>query len=184
MLYNDNVNTKNSTIKSGVDAWYKQYLLEDYDEYIEDTIFCNDRSQSNASTNGWNPNGGNITEQLYYKEYENASGLSCTNTTDQFSVSNNNAKLTYKVGLVTNSEMYILNNKYIRKTGQIYWSSSPQRFTTSVAGNISVDSTGDLSFFSTDSAFGVRPVISLKPGTKYISGNGSMEQPYIIQTNS
>ena len=184
MLYNDNVNTKNSTIKSGVDAWYKQYLLEDYDEYIEDTIFCNDRSQSNASTNGWNPNGGNITEPLYYKEYENASGLSCTNTTDQFSVSNNNAKLTYKVGLVTNSEMYILNNKYIRKTGQIYWSSSPQRFTTSVAGNISVDSTGDLSFFSTDSAFGVRPVISLKPGTKYISGNGSMEQPYIIQTNS
>ncbi|MBR1718286.1 MAG: hypothetical protein IJ715_03345, partial [Bacilli bacterium] len=54
MLYDDNVNTTNSTIKSGVDAWYKQYL-SDYSDYLEDTIFCNDRSQSNQSNNGWNP---------------------------------------------------------------------------------------------------------------------------------
>ena len=51
MLYNNDVNQINSTIKSGVDAWYKKYILP-YDSYIEDTIFCNDRSQRNADTNG------------------------------------------------------------------------------------------------------------------------------------
>ena len=50
MLYANNVNTKDSTIKKAIEAWYARYL-SDYDYYIEDTLFCNNRTiTSNART--------------------------------------------------------------------------------------------------------------------------------------
>ncbi|MBR1386576.1 MAG: hypothetical protein IJ568_07075 [Bacilli bacterium] len=108
MLYDDNVNKYNSTIKGNIDAWYEMNMLS-YDEYLEDTIFCNDRSMINAEVNGWNPNGGEIDTFLEFKGYSRSTtDLSCTNVTDKFSVNNNKAKLTYKIGLMSNSEMNLL----------------------------------------------------------------------------
>ena len=182
MLYNNDVNTINSTMKSGVDAWYKHYLLEDYDDYIEDTIFCNDRTQRNADANGWNPNGGSVSTYMYFKEYNVTSDLSCTNTTDQFSISNNNAKLTYKVGLMSYREMNLLNNSNARKTGQLYWLASPYYFNYSNgASGRDVNSGGDMSDSIVDYAFGVRPAVSLIPGIEYSDGDGSMANPYKVE---
>ncbi|MBR1937047.1 MAG: VWA domain-containing protein [Bacilli bacterium] len=181
MLYGDNVNTTNSTIKSGIDAWYKQYLLKNYDDYIEDTIYCNDRSQSSADVNGWNPNGGNTTTYMYFY---GASGLSCTNDTDKFSVSNNKAKLTYKVGLMSYRDMNLLNNSNARKTGQSYWFVSPYYFDYGDADVWKVNTTGSIGGNSyVFSSMGVRPAISLKPGIKYLSGTGSMADPYVVDTS-
>ena len=109
MLYNDNVNQINSTIKTGIDEWYKKYMLK-YDNYIEDTIFCNNRTQSNE--NGWNPNGGNISNPFLEFDNENLD-LSCQKETDKFSTENNKAKLTYKVGLFSAPEMNNLTNRFI-----------------------------------------------------------------------
>ena len=173
MLYDDNVNTTNSTIKSGVDAWYKQYL-SDYSDYLEDTIFCNDRSQSNQSNNGWNPNGGSTST---YMNFLGASDLSCPNDTDKFSVSNNKAKLTYKVGLMSYREMNLLNNYNARKTGQNYWLISPYRFSY-IAVEWYVDSGGVL--YNNYLINGVRPAISLTPGIEYYDGDGSMANPYKV----
>ena len=180
MLYNNDVNTINSTMKSGVDAWYKHYLLEDYDDYIEDTIFCNDRTQRNADANGWNPNGGSVSTNMYFKEYNVTSDLSCTNTTDKFSVSNNNAKLTYKVGLMSSPEMNILNNNNARKTGQYYWLASPGFFNTISADVRCVYTGGNVAGYSVDNLNGVRPAVSLKPGITYSTGDGSMANPYVV----
>ena len=175
MLYDDNVNTTNSTIKTGVDAWYKHYLLEDYDDYIEDTIFCNDRSI--RELNGWNPNGGSITEDLEFKEYSVTSDLSCTNITDQFSISNNKAKLTYKVGLMSSSEMNILNNGNARKTQHYYWLGSPRG-----SGMVrNVDPNGSIYLYIISHDYGVRPAVSLTPGIEYSGGDGSMENPFIVE---
>ena len=179
MLYDDNVNTTNSTIKSGVDAWYKQYL-SDYSDYLEDTIFCNDRSQSNQSNNGWNPNGGNTSIYMYFY---GASDLSCPNDTDKFSVSNNKAKLTYKVGLMSYREMNLLNNANARKTGQYYWLGSPNAFSSSNASEWRVFTNGGLNSNGVNSAYGVRPAVSLRPGTTYSSGDGSMANPYVVIIN-
>ena len=179
MLYDDNVNTTNSTIKSGIDAWYKQYL-SDYSDYLEDTIFCNDRSQSNQSNNGWNPNGGSTST---YMSFYGASDLSCPNDTDKFSVSNNKAKLTYKVSLMSYREMNLLNNSNARKTGQNYWLASPSYFdATDIYGALGrfVYSNGDMGGSYVNDTFGVRPAVSLTPGTCYSDGDGSMEHPYII----
>ena len=181
MLYDDNVNTTNSTIKSGVDAWYKHYLLEDYDDYIEDTIFCNDRSI--RALNGWNPDGGMTNAYLQFKEYNVTSDLSCTNTTDQFSISNNNAKLTYKVGLMSSPEMNILNNSNARKTGQVYWLASPNYFNDSSARGRYVYTGGNMGYYYVNDVYGVRPAVSLTPGTRYSDGDGSMANPYIVEVN-
>ena len=182
MLYNDDVNQVNSRIKTGVDAWYKHTIL-DYDEYVEDIIFCNNRSQTNQSTNGWNPNGGNITTYMYFKEYNNTSDFSCTNDTDKFSVSNNKAKLIYKVGLMSYREMNLLNNNNAIRTWQNYWLGSPYAFYNNASGAV-VKERGGLNSDSVAYSYGVRPAISLKPGTRYSDGDGSMANPYIVDTSN
>ena len=175
-------NTTNSTMKSGVDAWYKHYLLEDYDDYIEDTIFCNDRSI--RALNGWNPDGGMTNAYLQFKEYSVTSDLSCTNTTDQFSISNNNAKLTYKVGLMSSPEANILNNSNARKTGQWYWLASPYYFYNFSAGGRYVNASGAVNYNYVNDSLGVRPAVSLTPGIEYSDGDGSMANPYIVDLSS
>ena len=180
MLYNNDVNTVDSKIKRGVDAWYKHYLLKDYDDYIEDTIFCNDRSQKNADTNGWNPNGGSVTLNMTFKD---TSDLSCVNITDQFSVSNNSAKLKYKVGLISSSEMNILNNSNARKAGHYYWLASPYRALGSSSAVNYVSADGSMRYDFVNYDHGVRPAISLKPGITYSTGDGSMANPYVVSTN-
>ena len=176
MLYDDNVNTTNSTIKTYIDNWYQNNMTT-YTSYLEDTIFCNNRSQTNSITNGWNPDGGNSNTHMSF----NNDSLSCTNDTDKFSVSNNKAKLIYPVGLASYKEMNLLNNYNLRNTGQYYWLSSPHYFHSSNANEYSVYSAG-YSSSNVTSTHGVRPVISLKPETEYASGTGSKDDPYIINT--
>ncbi len=182
MLYNNDVNTNNSIIKTGMDAWYAKYLSS-YDSYIEDTIFCNDRSQRNAETNGWNPNGGNVTEYLNFKERTVTNDLSCTNETDQFSTLNPKAQLTYKVGLMSSPEMNLLNNDKARATGQVYWLASPLFYNYGNASPRTLNYSGNISNANSLDSCGVRPAVSLRSGTTYTLGNGSMASPYIVVTN-
>ena len=147
---------------------------------IEDTIYCNDRSI--RALNGWNPDGGMISAYLQFKESNLSNDLSCTDTTNQFSTLNNNAKLTYKVGLMSSPEANILNNSSARKTGQVYWLSSPYYFDSSSASSRGVNASGVVSNIRVYIAYGVRPVISLIPGIKYSGdGDGSMANPYVVK---
>ncbi len=193
MLYNDNINTTSSTIKTGIDAWYENYLLK-YSDYLEDTIFCNDRSQSNSGTNGWNPNGGSLSTIMYFY---GSNDLSCPNVTDQFSTLNSKAKLKYKVGLMSYREIDLLGNNNVRNTDQSYFLGSPSFFSNTpvgVWGILSVKSQvgrdewvyhiGELADFSVNYENGVRPAVSLKPGTEYVDGDGSMANPYIVDMDS
>ena len=179
MLYN-NVNIINSTIKSGVDAWYKHNLL-DYSDYLEDIIFCNDRSQINESLSGWNPNGGSIYQFLLFRSFDVTNDLSCTNITNQFSVRNNNARLNYKVGLLTIAEANLLNHVNARKSGQNFWTMSPRYYNSNYVSGRKVGAIGDIGSDNYVSSLGVRPMISLKTGLEYNSGDGSMANPYIVE---
>ena len=174
-------NTTNSTIKSGIDAWYKKYLYNDFDQYIEDTIYCNDRSIKTIG--GWDDNGGMTNAYLRFKEYTVTSGLNCTNTTDQFSLSNSSAPLTYKVGLMSSPEMNLLNNQYARKSGQYYWLISPLCFDLNYAEGNYMNTVGITDNHNVSNTDGVRPTISLRTGITYSKGDGSMEHPYVIKTD-
>ena len=178
MFFANNVNVTDSTMKMGLDNWYKKYMLP-YDSYIDDTIYCNNRSIK--SKGGWNPSGNVENQLIFYSNYYNVENdLSCSNITDRFSISNNKAKLTYKTGLMTTPEMNLLNQANVRKTGQRYYLISPG----SVAGKDTyageVLTTGSLTSDGVQYASGVRPAISLIPGIRYTSGDGSMANPYVV----
>ena len=181
MLYDTNVNSTNSTVKTYIDNWY-QNRLSRYASYLEDTVFCNDRSISQLG--GWNANGGSVKKTIWFKEHDATNDLSCTNETDRFSTLNNMAKLSYPIGLSSSSEMNLINNRTSRDTGEAYMLISAAYFGTSASEKLVYDGGGLTTTFGVEHVSGVRPVISLKPGTEYTSGNGSKNNPYIVNTSS
>ena len=175
MLYANDVNKNDSIIKKALDLWYQHYMT-DYTRYIEDIVFCYDRTIQ--SLGPFNPNGGSLEEQLYFAGHTTSGDLSCNNQTDRFSVSNPKARLTYPVGIASMADLYYLNNNS-RKAGGAYYIGTPY-FYTSTSYNRLINSSGQFSNSSTSSKYGLRPVISLKPDIEYIYGNGSTLEPYII----
>ena len=172
--------TEESLAKKLIDPWYKNNLLK-YDSYIEDTIFCNDRSYN--SNNGWNPDGGSITTTSSFRNYNVITDLTCPNVTDRLSVSNPDALLTYKVSLISAPEMNLLNNNKLRSMYNTYWTLSPYLYIdayTEYAGGRYFKSTGELFNSELHNQYDIRPSISLVPGISYTSGKGTVSNPYII----
>ena len=187
MLYNEDVNTNDSTIKSAIDYWYSNNMIQ-YTDYLEDTVWCNDRSMNNQSTNGWNPNGGSTSTTLDFKSNGNSSNLTCQNRNDRFSVNkeNGNGALRYPVGLITRQETSLAYNssKSPLASGNYYWGLSPYDFSYSSAFGYYVVTTGYSSYYNVGNSIGVRPAVSLRTGIEYMSGDGSVDTPYVIDMDS
>ena len=184
MLYNDDINTKDSTIKAYIDNWYSNNMTS-YTDMLEDTVFCNDRSMSNKTSSGWYPNGGSIFGDLSFKDvvFTSNTSLKCTNVNDKFTVnsSNGNGALTYPVGLLTISEITLANygkNNYLYN-GQYVWLGSPWEFSFIGAYVLYLNYSGVRRHLF-DSG-GVRPSVSLKSNTNIKSGDGSFTNPFVIE---
>ena len=175
MLYADNVNQTNSNIKNVIDNWYANNLL-DYASKLEDIVFCNNRTITDYA--GWNPNGGRLNDELIFTT--NLSDLSCPNITDQFSMNNEKAQLVYPVGLMSATEAKLFNNKLLRSSNNWFWLITPKNY-FNLEGQYYVFDDGTISYNYSGISTGVRPVVSLKPGTKYKSGDGSKNNPYIVE---
>ena len=177
-------NSHDSTIKKAIDAWYLNNMVVDQFS-IEDTIYCNDRGIKNIS--GWNDQNNWSLAKLEFNYYNEPSSptidFSCENVSDQFSVSNPDARLSAKIGLPTIMEMNALENAMLRRTGTTYWTMSPSYFDVN-AVNRSVASDGLVTEGNhyVRGVRGIRPVISLKPGTVYVGGTGAMIDPYVVVT--
>ena len=193
-------NTKNSTIKSNIDEWFENNLL-DYQEYLEDTPFYNERDYAETTQILYAPRvriwG---TGMDFAQNVPNTTvRLGATNLIDIFTVSSNlgNGKLTYPIGLLTSDEAVLgggrglidendmgENKSYYLYTGNVYWTISPYRFhSTNGANVITLLGDGSIGNPIVSKPWGVRPVISLNSGMVYISGDGSIDLPYIIFTN-
>ena len=177
-------NQTDSTIKTTIDNWYSNNMTE-YTEYLEDTVWCNDRSI--YQLNGWD-------KDLYFGPFgKNArspyvSDLSCPSLADSFTVSseNGNGKLTYPVALLTADEITLAgsgwrgysSSSYLN-TGQYWWSLSPYFFNNvSRAYEIGVSFSGALNYFYVNFTYGVRPSVSLAPGILVSRGTGTSTNPY------
>jgi hypothetical protein len=181
----EHANTNNSTIKRAIDTWYKSNMTS-YTDKLEDTVWCNDRSI--YSGNGYG------TSKTYYGAYgrlytNKAPSLACTNANDRFTVSsdNGNGDLDYPVALLTTDEIAyagavynISNSTYYLYTGSYWWSLSPSYFSGSYAFVWNVYSNGAIGSYYAYFSTGVRPAVSLKPGTTYTSGTGTTADPYVI----
>ncbi|MBQ3306868.1 MAG: InlB B-repeat-containing protein [Bacilli bacterium] len=180
-------NSTDSVIKFGVDNWYKKYMLN-YSEYLEDTIFCNNRV-IDIENNGWDKNGNLNLDYSNFSARTVTGDLSCEKETDQFSVSNNKAKLIYPVGLLTSNEVYLFNNNNARKI-DYPWLITPSLYNAdnhvdNYAYNQTVYGSGSIASFAFISGgnytgMGVVPVISLVSDIRYSAGDGSLTTPYYI----
>lgn len=185
MLYADDVNETSSEIKTYIETWYAENMI-DYTHYLEDTVYCNDRRIANY--NGWSTNGDPVGRLLFYPNMYR--DLTCENRNDRFTVGEDigNGKLEYPVGLLTATETEMVGYG-ILGTDQYYWTMSPSLYSNSSSYIYTMSSDAELLLDNLAVTFktipiGVRPVISLKPEVSYITGNGSAERPYVINSRS
>ena len=181
MLYANDVNKNDSTIKNYIDKWYI-INLEKYKDYLEDTVFCNDRTL--LSSGGWNPNGGSTTTYLQFKNYNISNqSLVCTKETDSFSMSNPKAKLSYPIGLLSMPELSLAGygSSHYFNNGQQVWLASPKFFSNYNGDIFRIVSSGKIADFYGNGSAGVRPSVSLKPNTYFSSGDGSFTNPFVIR---
>ena len=184
-------NTTNSTIKTYIDNWYNNNMTS-YTSKLEDTVWCNDRSI--YTLNGWDPDGGSSTRYLYFsgrnRAYSTYSpSLTCSRDIDKFttSTSTGNGKLTNPVGLITADEIMLAggeggstNSSFYLYTGSNYWwAGSPYYFHNYYADEFVLYS-GILDDYNVNNSWaGVRPAVSLAPGTEMI-GSGTVDDPYQV----
>ena len=170
--------------------------MTDYTSYLEDTIWCNDRSFASSNTGT-----GAGTSNTYYGAYGRdrinpTPSLECINQNDRFTVNETmegrvegNGALTYPVALLTADELTLAGQGYsgysttnYLHTGQSWWSLSPNYFDGSDAIGFRVYSTGSLRISIVSHTIGVRPAVSLKPGTQITNdGDGSVNSPFVVQ---
>ncbi len=209
------LNQNDSTVKTAIESWFRTNLTNEVDStkrnyasYLEDTVYCNDRSFKTTTGNtsyptylesGWNPNGGDLTKYLYFgtrnRLYNNwysttnVPSVACPNETDRFSVSSSVAHLNYPVGLLTGDEAILSGiagnggsiSTYYLYTDYYSWSLSPDYF-DGYSSELSVSSS--LDYISVNSNSRLRPVVSLKPGTEFEkTGDGTPTNPYIVKYN-
>mgnify|MGYP004567139861 CR=1 FL=1 len=200
-------NTNNSTIKAKIDDWYSTNLSS-YSKYIStEAVYCNDRELARNQTYSTSSGSSSIFNYAPYgRLYTNKTPkYNCANKKDAFSGSNNEAKLTYPIGLMTADEIayaggkaytdlpspyawFYLNSAGESITGSTYWwSLSPSAWGGSYSYVWFVFGSsrpGYLFNSYVSNIYGVRPAISLKTCTLWINGNGAPETPYEISTTS
>ncbi len=188
-MTSESTNENSSRIKTTIDTWYEANMT-DYTKYLEDTVWCNDRSI--YQLNSWDKDYSG-TGYLYFGPYGRRYSsynptTTCTNINDSFTVSNENGNgnLTYPVALLTMDEINMAgganssNSSYYLYTRQHWWSFSPSIYNSNTANGFRVRSTGNLNYSSVNNTLGVRPSVSLAPGIMVVNGDGSSEKPYEV----
>ena len=191
----DTSNATNSTIKTVIDAWYKNSMAS-YTSQLEDTVFCNDRSYKTEKGED-----GAITYYFgaYTRLFVNKPStptLKCQNAKDRFTVNtgNGNGVLTYPVGLITIDEVIYAggkegnasettkNNSFYLYNNKVTWTLSPGWTATDQifpAGYV-IFYGGDVGPNNVNNSYGVRPVLSLKYGALILDGSGTAELPFVL----
>lgn len=179
-------NTTDSAIKTYIDTWYENNL-KSYSSYLEDTEFCNDRTIYDY--NGWNKDASTSADMHFMGYVRNfliyTPEISCSSLSDRFSTTtaNGNGKLKYPIGLITADEIIMGGGgeSSFFYSGNTYWTMTPGYYSDSGSGAHNYTQAVVLEALTAlTSEEGVRPVVSLKPGTEYTSGNGSTATPFIV----
>ena len=184
-------NTNNSTILTNLETWYNDNL-KTYESVIDDTVWCNDKTNVNGLGYGTNDTDYGATQRLV------STNGSAGGTGPSLKCNGELSKITSKVGLITADELayagyaYRLKNSttYLQENATDNWwcSLSPVFFSSDAnvwdAGGSAVvwgvnDSRGSFGFVGVGFAIGVRPSISLKSTTN-VTGEGTSSSPFII----
>ncbi|MDD2409350.1 MAG: DUF6273 domain-containing protein [Bacilli bacterium] len=180
-----------SVIKKALGSWYETNLLgNEYETYLANTLFCNDRRiQSEVGSEEISLGFGKentIYAGNYRLNINKTPNLKCGTLNDQFLISEELPLIKYPVGLLTADEASFAgliyntdNSTNYLKTNYDWWTLSPYSFEEETSKVMYITSNGSLSNNNVNSLFGVRPITNLKDDVK-ISGTGSISDPYII----
>ena len=180
-------NTTNSTIKAAVDAWYSSnFENTEYEEYIIDAIYCNDRSLSPGTVG--DGTGTSVTNYGAYNRLKTKKNptLKCLRENDRFTIDSSigNGELTYPIGLITLDEAAFAgavkskeNLTFYLRSGWYFYTMTPFAFDNSISYIGMVGDRGLIDSSSPSVSYAVRPVISLKADS-IIGGTGSMTEPF------
>ncbi len=183
-------NEVDSDIKIKLDNWYQDNLLQ-FDSYLADAGFCNDRSLYSGV--GFY-NGNHTFYGAYGRLMENKNPqFSCPNPkNDLFTVSNSkgNKSLKYKIGLITGDEVAyagavngVWNRNYYLCIEASYWTMTPLRYSRNEVTAVNTTSRYSLEGPSIYSNNYIRPVINLNAKVEItdINQDGTINNPYIIK---
>lgn len=178
----------NSSIaKNQMDSFYSSSILSrNLDEYIEDTVYCNDRSEFFYRTKKFRSLPDNSEALPNVKP-----SITCP-AEDSFTVSDSigNGKLTYPVGMMTYDEMVLAGaNGFIRDTSYLsinynWWTMTPHGGSQVIYNNGA--NGNDYSYVYDQSVrytsgIAYRPVISIKPTVSINGGDGTASNPYTFK---
>ncbi len=190
-------NDYDSRAKKTLDDWYAEHLTG-YTSQLEDTVFCNDRRFSGFLRDvidSWqNTSVSTRTSFGSTANYANP-GEECARKIDSFTVNESaigNGKLTYPIGLATFEEGLMAGSVYgvvayeswITRSGWTYTMSPYYAEDTEDVALFVIGDGGDRPMMyemRPSTGHFLRPVVSLKPGTRFRTGNGTSDQPYIIK---
>ena len=180
-------NGTDSFIKREVDTWYQNTLgKSNYDRMVTSGRFCSDSSgyQEGSAFGRGNVFASMIrlSQSLAGTSTANTPTLKCPSTSESYGGS-----YRLKVGLITADELAFagevertLNDGYLNPgdNGDLYWSMTPAAFFTV---NASVWSEFDSLYNnSVRNATAVRPVINVTTNNGFTSGDGTVENAYVI----
>lgn len=143
-----------------VDDWYDNVVkLSDYEDNLEKIKVCLD-----TTSNTWNR----------AVSLNGTVDFSCSDTSEDY------------VSLTTIYEVAVAGGRLNSANTEYYLYESGKNMGTVSMGNgdreISyINTDGSIASGSQDLTYGIRPVIALKKGTKYASGSGLIDDPYIIE---
>ena len=196
-----------SIIKTLNDSWYsKNFIGTNYELYVADAIYCNDRSLSTENPY-IDPNDDGVID-LYLPQFApggrlaaESPNLKCYEINDRFSVNSKisnvdvNGELSYPVGMLTLDEAIFAgasiggeknNTKYYLYTGSSYWTLSPSYGyinTNSYSSDITnymyiISNKGGINTDVINQGMQFKPVISLKKDVG-LKGSGTMADPFV-----
>ena len=190
-------NTNNSILKTITEDWFVDNGLDSHEDELEDAIYCNDRRYDNALGSDSSSLVSYTIDSLWSERGKSVAfaslespDLYCTKN-DSFTVSdsvNGNAKLAHKVGHITSSEEVLSGNyyyggglaisnssSYLVKGSDSYWTMTPYDYNKSFAA------AGWLVGNGSTMTKGIRPVVSLKNDRQFVRGDGTANNPYIVE---
>ena len=210
-LENNRTNENSSVIKKYIDNWYNKHLLKLNSYISQESVYCQDRSISvNSSYDNYKTPGNytffSASDRIKTIGNNSNPTYSCASKEDSFSVLNTNTgngDLKYSISLMTvdeavyagglyhekNEKVWYSNNSLSKNlTGDLWsWLLTPEGLSTQYRGNVyglgenvGIGRIGS-PLIILSNVLAVRPVISIKGDNIYKTGDGSAENPYIIE---
>ena len=166
-----------SNAKKQLDSWYNSNLANQTSK-IADGKYCNDRNVgTGGATTTWGITGLAFSYAAGTRRNDKSPSLVC-NSEDVYSL---------KVGLITADEVMYAggneksNGSYYLYNGQYYWTISPGGWQGGDAKVLYVSNNGASGGNPVTDAYGLRPVINLRSDVTFSGGNGTLDNPYVVQ---